>query len=440
MIKKLTQNLGLKLLALLVSFALWLIIINYADPVVSTSFSNVRVEIVNADSLTSKGKVYEILNDSDTVNVEVFGKRSVLESLSFENIHAVADLEGITIMNTVAIQVTSSKNNDQLDRIAQSRAALELSVENLREIPLTVSVVTAGVPAEGYIKGDVTQTQNIVRVSGPESVVERISRAACSVNVEGRSSDLSTSADIHLFDAAGDLVTHRNLKMNISAINVGVEILPTKAVDIVYYTSGNPAEGYTVVGKPSAERTAVYIAGRSSALSGIDSLVVPGAALSVEGASESFSRQLDLKEFLPSDVRLVVDDVEGFDGNIDVNVVIEALVNRSFNIPIRNLVATGIPEGYEAEVLVPAGEEETGEEEDRPVYLRIRLSGVESSFDGLIGTNIKATIDVAAYLEQNHITEPEEGIYQIAVEPELPDDLEPLEVYYVDVRLKKTEE
>ena len=58
----LTKNIGLKLLAFLIAFILWLVVVNYDDPVMSTTFSGIVVDIQNVESLTDIGKVYEVKN------------------------------------------------------------------------------------------------------------------------------------------------------------------------------------------------------------------------------------------------------------------------------------------------------------------------------------------------------------------------------------------
>ncbi len=434
LIKKLTHNLGLKILAFFVAFGIWLIVINYADPVDKITYSGIKVELLNTESLTDVGKVYDVLNDSDTVNVTIYGKRSFLENISQENIHAVADLEDITIMNTVAIEVYSNKNNSEIDSIKQSRAAVELSVENLKEIPLTVLVTTTGEPADGYILGDVTQNQNTVRVSGPESVVNRITRAACSVSVAGRNSDLSTSADIRLLDTDGRVVTHNNLKTNVSTINVGVEVLPTKEVPVVYNYLGTPAEGYKMTGEPEADYNVVTIAGRSSTLSNISAINVPAAELTIDGADTSVSRQLDLNDYLPDGVRLVTDEEEGFDGLVSVNIDIEELIYKYFNVPIRNLKATGVPDDYEVEILVRR-EDEDDDSEYRPVNLKVHLFGIADDMKNLTSASIRGVVDVGAYLDTYNAGKGKEGTFQMELELELPEGVEAAEKYYADVRL-----
>ena len=85
---KILENLSLKILAVFISILLWLIVINVSDPVSDTSYSDIPLTVVNADSITSQGKVYDITSD-DTVSISVSAKRSILDSLGKDNFKAI---------------------------------------------------------------------------------------------------------------------------------------------------------------------------------------------------------------------------------------------------------------------------------------------------------------------------------------------------------------
>ena len=90
--KLLTDNIGLKILALLAATILWVVVVNVDDPVVEKRFSGVTVEVANAEAITRQNKTYEILDNSDTITVIVKGKRSILDQMSKDYIKATADI------------------------------------------------------------------------------------------------------------------------------------------------------------------------------------------------------------------------------------------------------------------------------------------------------------------------------------------------------------
>ena len=55
-----TDNLGLKIIALIFSAFLWLIVVNVDNPVGSRTFQDIPVTIINDDIILSSGEVYQV--------------------------------------------------------------------------------------------------------------------------------------------------------------------------------------------------------------------------------------------------------------------------------------------------------------------------------------------------------------------------------------------
>ena len=93
--KKLLENPGLKLLALVMAVLLWLIIVNIEDPVDTKRFTNIAVTIQNESIILNDGKMYQITNDTATVDVTVSAKRSILTRIQSSDIVATANVENL---------------------------------------------------------------------------------------------------------------------------------------------------------------------------------------------------------------------------------------------------------------------------------------------------------------------------------------------------------
>ena len=129
--EKLTHNLDLKILALVFAVILWLIVVNIDDPVKSVQFSGVQVKILHGTELEKQGLCYEVLDNSDIIDVTVTGRRSIIEDISEDNIIATADMKDLSSMNTISIKVTSGKSGNELDNIKLSSENVKLNIEKL---------------------------------------------------------------------------------------------------------------------------------------------------------------------------------------------------------------------------------------------------------------------------------------------------------------------
>lgn len=432
-ISKITENWGLKLLAVAISFALWLVVVNIDDPVISYTHSGIKVEVVNGDSLTSKGKIYEILNNTDTISVTLIGKRSIIESIGKDDIKAVADIQDITLMNTVAIKVTTNRNYNQLDAIKSDINALELNIENLKEEHLPINVIVEGEPASGYIVGDISTNQNTVRVTGPESVVDNIAKAECIVSVSGRTSDISTTADIRLLDEFGEPVEHDNLSANINFINVSATVLATKAVDVVYSYSGVPNDGYVVIGDLESDRKAVNIAGKQSVLDNVHTISIPATAVNVDGKTDTYTTVVNINRYLPDGVRLADSN---FDGDVAVTVNIEKTVERTINVPIANLKFINVPDSVNAEI---DGLSDDIASDGESLYLRFKAFGVSDSFEDISGDDITGYINVQGYMDEQNMGSIMAGTYSMEMIFILPDGIQTYDGYRIGVKISDRE-
>ena len=207
MIKKLTSNWGLKLASIVFAAILWFLITNINDPVVSQTYYDVPVTLKNTSLITDNGQVYEVLDETDVIStVKVYAPRAAIDSLSKDNIVATADVANMTSNNTIAITLTTNKYSNEIESITGSIDTVKLSVEDKATKTLALTATTSGTLEDGYIVGTVTTEQNLIRISGPESVVNTIKSAVVDVDVTGFTSNIGTDADIKLYDEEGNVV------------------------------------------------------------------------------------------------------------------------------------------------------------------------------------------------------------------------------------------
>ncbi|MFI3177846.1 MAG: CdaR family protein, partial [Eubacteriales bacterium] len=281
--KQIMNNIGLKILATIFSAILWLAVVNFNDPVITESFSGIKVSILNQDVLEDQDMVYEVIDNTDTVTVFITATRSTFEDLTASNIYAEADLKDVNYLDTVRIQLYTDKNEDEISAIWSNIENVQLTIEDMQRTQMVISTEINGTPSEGYVQGSVTIDQNVVRLSGPTSVISQIAKAVVEVSVDGMSSTINTSTELKLYDINGNLMDDSRITQNITQVNVSIEVLETKEVPIVVETTGTPAQGYITTGEYEVSRDTVTIAGRRSAIDAVQSIVIPESAISLTG-------------------------------------------------------------------------------------------------------------------------------------------------------------
>lgn len=397
--KKLTNNLLLKILSLVIAFGLWIIVINIDDPVDEKSFSNIKVNLVNTNVLTEQNKVYEVINNTDSVRVRVEASRSLLESLSSADIMAEADFTKMAEDETVEINFYSLRSNEAIRNISGSISKVELNVENKKTKRLVLNTETQGEPMDGYVVGTINMDQNRVEVSGPESIISRISSAVLQVDISDSSSEISTYADVILYDVDGKEVSSKQVTMNTGFVKVTIPILKTKEVPVSVETTGVPAEGYGATGVVEQSVSKVTIAGEDRAISGINKIVIPAEDIDITGSTQNFVKTYSIKKYLPENVVIVSDT-----GKITVTVYIESKKEVLFKVPAEQVYIMGVPEGY------------TAEPDENVDEFNLYLFGMKKDLDEIKADEIQGYIQVDNWMESEEMEKLEPGIYLIPVE------------------------
>lgn len=416
-------NIWIKLLAVMISILIWLVVVNVSDPVTSTTFSGVPVEIINGDVLTGQGKVYD-MTSAETVTVTVSAKRSILDSISKDYLKAVADMNDLNEeKGTIRLKVESNKYNEKIESMKAKEEVVTVRIDNLLKKQLAIAANVTGTPEDGYVIGDVTMDQNIVRLSGPEKIVSRINKVVAEVSVEGMSSNVSTTVDLRFYDAHGIQISDSGITKNISSVAIVTEILATKEVPIRLYTSGEVAEGYGMTGENTVKPEKVRIAARNSVLKKISEIMIPSADVSVEGATENVEATLNLSDYLPENVRFAEADQ-----NTEIKVTVEVLAKEIVSKEItRSMIALqNMPEGYKGTFRL---------EEPIPV----KLIGMPNDMKKLQDTPMTVSLDIAAYMRDKGIERLADATYEVPLTITLPSGVKLVDERTYTVSLRVTE-
>lgn len=406
--KIITNNFGLKLLAALFAVFLWLVVVNIDDPKISQRFS-ASVVIENEDYLTDQGKYYEVLDDTNTIVFTVTAKRSYIEKLSNTDFKAVANMENAAIDNEsgrgkVPIEVTALRYST-LVTISKTTQNLEIALDNLAQEQFMIGVETTGELPDGRALGDVAVSPNLLRVSGPESVVSMIDHVTATIDVTNVTTDVVASVMPTLYDSEGKVIDKNKLTLNMTTVTVTVRILDIKDVSLIFDVTGTPADGYAYMDMEYEPKT-ISIKGTVSALNNVTAVHIPGSALNISGARDDITQVIDVSEYLPDGVT-VSDQSQA---KVTVTVHIAQLATRSFNIFPSSVNVLDLPEGYH----LSFGNS----------VIRVNVSGVAEDLAALDAGSIVASIDASSLMPGRH---------EVELALEMPDNL-----HYEPVRVTVT--
>lgn len=423
--KALTRNLGLKLASLVLAFVLWFLVAQIYDPKDTVTFNNIQVRLINTELLDEEGKVYEVLDNSNLVRVTVTGPQSIVKSeLRRSDIVAEADMSKLTDINTIAITYYCENVSNDSVEIKGNHDSVRLNVEDKTSKWIKLESNTIGEVASGYMIGNVTLDQTNIEVTGPKSAISQVDHAGVDINVTDSTSSLSANVDIKLYDADGNELTLESVKKNVNSAHMTVEVLATKEVPVEIEYMGVPEDGYMATGEVESSVPTVRIAGTASSLVGISAITVPEERMNITGQSGDLVDIINLKEYLPSNVRLAN---KSFDGKITATVYIEPIDTKDLTIPADNISITGVPDGMEAEVTSTAEE------------YNITVSGLTRDVSILRDSSVTGVLDLNQWMEDNGLEELTPGNYTIPVTFNLSEDITVDTDVNIHIRLKNAD-
>ena len=323
----LTNNIGLKFLAVLIALVLWLAIVNFNDPEKTITVSNIPISVTNESAITSRDMVYNVKSEQ-YLNITVSGKRSIVSNLSAEDFRATASLKELSKVNSIPVDVTTK--NASLGRkitiVKQSAQTILVDVENVEEKDFTDLVVEyTGKVADGYVAGLSSMSTDEVTVKAPTSIIDKIKKVAVRCSLDGTNTNISKKCPVILYDKNDKEIKSDEIELSDKKIRVNVNVLRAKQVPISTINKdelGKPADGY-VVDDVILSSDSITVYGSEESLDSIESLDIQDD-IDVSDAKGDVTQNIDVTGKLPKGL-----SVSG-ESTITVKVLIKKLITRTF--------------------------------------------------------------------------------------------------------------
>lgn len=410
--EKILKNWGFKILALLLGFLLWFLVANIEDYSITKTITGIPVELLNEDAIIEQGMVYEI-EQGETVDIKVEGRRSVVEGLTVDDFAASADLSELSITNSVQISVdaVNAAVRREVD-ITIVDSMMKVAIEDSGEQKLPITVVTTGNTQEGYAVVSTAATPNMVTITGAASTVKRVAEVKAEVDVEGMNTEISTRSNLILLDSDGEVIESDKIKTNISIATVRVVIQKTKEVPVEINTTGTVANGYGIAGEIEYQPTTVLIAGDEADLRGISAIQIDD--IDVTDMNSDYETTVNIENYLPDGI-VVADRTQ----NIAIKIKIEKLVEKTLTIHASNLSLMGKSDDFTY----------TLPNEDN--QFEITVVGLKADVDALSVADFEPTVDVSGLQS--------EGTHRVAIQMKSLNHLQYSSDFTATVTVKKVD-
>lgn len=349
--KKLTNNLFLKIISVVIAIFVWLLIVNINDPMVTKSY-NIPVTIQNDSYIESIGKTFRVEELQRGATVILRGKSSVVEGRG-NDIQAVADLTQIVDMDTkpyVMVPITVTCDRILPENINVVPKNLRIVIEEAVEQDFVIGVDTdMTIPAREYRIGKKVANPEIIKIKGPSSLMKKIDSVVAVIDVKGMSKDAVKKGELKVYDKNKDILSDIQmgyLKFGENGeprVDVTIDLWRVQPdVELKVNYSGSPGVGYQV-DKISVTPEKIGVAGTEEALAQLkennNTIEINEEEITLDGKTQDFEIKVDLNKFLPPETKLA-GDVE----SAIVNVSILPLESKQFKVPTQDIEVMNLDE------------------------------------------------------------------------------------------------
>lgn len=389
--KKITNNLGMKLLSILAATIIWLIIVN-VDDAVTTKKLTLTVQETNTNAVTDENFTYEPVS-GQRATIVISGRSSVLYNISAEDFIATADLSKLSITDAVFVDVEQTNESIRTDgrvEIISNTNTYTIKREKLAEESFSLVPSKTGEEAEGYYATGYQISPNTVTIRGSSTAVSKIKEVVLDIDVSGASESFTRKVTPKVYAEDGTEIDTSKLTFNGKAlfdVSVDVTVQPTKNVNIRFTTSGTPSYGYEVTDVTAVPET-VLVAGPKDVL---DKLTEIPMSLDISGQSQSIEKNLlydDVLKQIDESLQLVRSNDR--ENGLAVTVTIEKKEGKSVVLDFSDIGLENTQDGYTYDL---ASETKT---------IGVDVMAVPSVLEGFTETDIKASMDVSGLSEGEH--------------------------------------
>ena len=333
-------------ISVLIAFGLWMYVITEVSPNSERTYLDIPVKMEGETLLRERNLIITGMS-STNVDLTLSGNRSDLNELNSSNITLKADMTKIYDpgVHKIDYDITYPGNvaSNAFNRENQYPDSITVTVERLirnKEIP--VNIVYQGKAAEGYVvrRADAVLDNTHILVTGPESVVDQITQAVITVDLEGQTESISQNYRFTLCNKDGEGVNSELITVNIEEVHMDLTIHRKKQVDLTV----------TVVPGGGATEEDVELS-----LS-IDSIQLSGSDIALQQVGDTINLgTINLADYETStEIVFTIPVYEGVTNDsgateVKVKLAFRGLMTRE--IDITEFLITGVPEGYEGKVI-----------------------------------------------------------------------------------------
>lgn len=290
-LKKKKNNTTIKIIAIIFAIFLWAYVMGEVNPVVTKTFTNVEVKYEYLDQLKNKNLVL-MEPEKSVVSVQVNGRRNDILKMENSDFMAKIDFRGYGAgEQKIPVEVSSDFDDDLLLDYNPKQILVNIDKNIEKQVPITINKIN-DVPSP-YSAGKIVAQPNKVIIKGPKLVLDKVQNIQVNLDLDQMKENTEEVLPIQLLGEDGNEVN--GLSKEPQIVNIKVEILKNKRIEIKPNVVGQPIEGYELMSIEASPK-AVLIRGQEDIVDSLKQVVTKPVDISYSSGDIEKEAFLDLVE------------------------------------------------------------------------------------------------------------------------------------------------
>ncbi len=374
--KILLNNLKFKIIAVVLAFIIWAVVVNITDPTVTKTVDGIPITITNEEAVLDGTQVYTIVSGS-TASVTITGSRStVYRVMKPSAFVATADFSAVSVTGTVDVSVELSDEYSEYKSLVdlETKSQVTIALDSIESRVFTPVPEFVGTPAEGFETSSIIFDPEKITVYAPSEILKSIHGVVLKIDVTDASADLNTVVEPIIIDYSGNVVEKSSsVYTDVDTVNVSAGLVQSKDVKLVATATGTVADSYSFGGITLSQET-IKIKGAPDDIAGISQIDL--GAINIDGATENVVTAINVAELLPNNVSLY-DESQSV---VTVTATIDKSTTKKVMLDSTSIAIQNLPSGYYATV--------KGD-------VTIEISGALSVIEKLTASSLEAYVDLS---------------------------------------------
>jgi len=284
------------LLSIGLAALLWAVALSNANPMVTRSFYNVPIAVVNQSALETAGLSAEPV--TTTVNLKLRAQNAIASAIKKNDLLATIDVGGITESGMHEVPVAISGISDDVMVTTATPSTVNVQVSNVLNFPASITIDKVGSIASGFALLSVRYEPTVAIVKGSELVLQQGFSVKGELNVQDRNGDFAAQVALRAYTKDGERIDRCVVEPGV--IDVDIKVGKIKTVPVKVEIDGECASGF-FLRDFTFHPTEISIAGKEEALSQV--VEIKTNPVIMTDRTESFNQYASIET--PPEITLV---------------------------------------------------------------------------------------------------------------------------------------